>query len=414
MHNNATETPEVPRRPRLPATVIALGVVSLLTDTASEMIYPLLPAFLLSLPGFSKVTLGLIEGVAETTAALLRLPSGVLSDRLPRRKPLILLGYGVAGLVRPLIGLATAPWQALAIRFTDRLGKGIRGAPRDALIADVTAPAARGRAFGFHRAMDHAGAALGPLLAFAFLEIWPGQLTTLFLLAIIPGIAVVLVVLFAVREPARESSPPVAEQTPVDSTGGKASRWSLAAFDPRFRWYLAALVVFVLGNSSDAFLLVRMQDLGMPKQHLPLLWCGFHVAKSLLNLLGGRWADRFESRALVAGGWLLYAVVYLGFGLAQTVSQGIGLFLAYSIYYGLTEPAEKALVAHWSPAGVRGAGFGWFNLAVGIGSLPASLAFGWIWDRPGLGPLAAFGMGAGLALIAAVLLAVTFLVRTKT
>jgi MFS family permease len=434
--STAPKASSPPVRWRLPGTVVALGFVSLLTDMASEMIYPLLPAFLLALPGFSKATLGLVEGVAETTAALLRLPSGVLSDRLPRRKPLIVLGYGVAGLVRPLMGLAVAPWQVLAVRFTDRLGKGLRGAPRDALIADVTAPQGRGRAFGFHRAMDHAGAAIGPILAFAFLTFWPGELRTLFLLAVLPGIAVLLVLILAVREEPRDRVPvvdrhvvdrpvvdtPVTESGPVAPQSASASpssqprspsaHWSLAQFDPRFRWYLAALVIFVLGNSTDLFLLVRLQELGLETRYAPLVWCGFHLAKSLFNLWGGHWTDRVEPGALLLGGWLLYAAVYLGFGLATSVTQGLALFVLYAIYYGLTEPAEKALVARWSPAGARGAGFGWFNLAIGLGALPASLAFGWIWDQPGLGPLAAFGLGAALALTAAALLSVTFVAHS--
>jgi MFS family permease len=416
-----SETTNPPARWRLPGTVVALGFVSLLTDMASEMIYPLLPAFLLALPGFSKATLGLVEGVAETTAALLRLPSGVLSDRLPRRKPLIVLGYGVAGLVRPLMGLAAAPWQVLAVRYTDRLGKGLRGAPRDALIADVTPPEGRGRAFGFHRAMDHAGAAIGPVLAFAFLTFWPGELRTLFLLAVLPGIAVLLVLILAVREEPRDRVPvtesgPVAPQSasasPSSQPRSPSARWSLAQFDPRFRWYLAALVIFVLGNSTDLFLLVRLQELGLETRYAPLVWCGFHLAKSLFNLWGGHWTDRVEPGALLLGGWLLYAAVYLGFGLATSVTQGLALFVLYAIYYGLTEPAEKALVARWSPAGARGAGFGWFNLAIGLGALPASLAFGWIWDQPGLGPLAAFGLGAALALTAAAFLLVTFVAHS--
>ena len=406
---NSNDPPISPPPPgRLPKTVVALGWVSLLTDVASEMIYPLLPRFLVHTLKAGPIGLGLIEGLAESTAALLKLPSGVLSDRMRRRKPLILAGYGLAGLVRPLMGLAVLPWHALAIRMTDRLGKGVRGAPRDALIADVTPPAHRGRAFGFHRAMDHAGAALGPLLAYLFLTIWPGEYRTLFLLTIVPGIAVVLVLLFGVRERDRGGPTPTAA-TAAPSTTAVKSRWRLRHFDRRFGLYMAALTLFVLGNSTDMFLLLRADELGLPPVYLTLLWSGFHVAKSLANLAGGRWADRFDARALLLAGWLVYAAVYLGFGLATSVTQVVALFFAYAAYYGLTEPAEKALVARWSPADIRGAGFGWYNLVLGLGALPASLIFGWLWQSS-WGAKGAFGFGAALALASCGLLAATFLV----
>ncbi|MGE0609315.1 MAG: MFS transporter [Pirellulales bacterium] len=408
--DEAAESGEAPAARRLPATVVALGWVSFLTDVASEMIYPLLPDYLTRVLRANKATIGLIEGVAETTAALLRLPSGVLSDRSGRRKPLILLGYGVAGLVRPLIGLAQNAGTVLGIRFFDRLGKGIRGAPRDAMLADSTVPEQRGRAFGFHRAMDHAGAALGPVLAFAWLAWRPGDVRTLFLLAFVPGIAVLLVLVFGLREPARpagQTSPGGEKPVP------RKFQWNLSSFDKRFPWFLAALLIFVLGNSSDMFLLLRMSELGLETKYVPLLWCAFHLAKSGMNLVGGRLADRYEPRLLLLAGWLLYALVYVGFGLASHWWQALLLFMAYAVFYGLTEPAEKGLVARWSPAGSRGAGFGWFNLVLGIGALPASLVFGFLWDHPRIGSPGAFVCGAALALAACAVLAMTFLQRDE-
>ena len=400
--------------------MIALGWVSLLTDVATEMVFPLLPRFIDTVLGAGKLGLGLIEGVAESTAALVRLPSGVWSDRLRRRKPLVLAGYSVAGLVRPLMGLAVAPWQALVIRFTDRLGKGMRGAPRDALIADVTDPSVRGRAFGFHRAMDHAGAAIGPVLAFVFISLWPMHLRTLFLLTLVPGLIVLAVLLIAVREPPRR---PATSDLPEDHPSGPPAltesaagvqssqpgpRWSLAAFAPHFRWFLLALVVFTLGNSTDAFLLIRAEELGVPYRYLPLLWFAFHVAKSAANLFWGRWSDRLDPRRLILAGWLVYAAVYLGFGFAHTVLEVAVLFLLYAVYYGLTEPAEKALVALWVPADLRGTAYGWYNLMIGVMALPASLIFGGIWQLTAWGAPAAFAFGAALSLVAAALLAMTF------
>lgn len=391
-----------PARARLPRAVVGLGWVSLLTDVSSEMIFPLLPRFIDQTLGAGKLGVGLIEGAAESTAAILRLPSGVLSDRLSRRKPILYFGYGLAGLVRPLVGLATAMWQVLLIRFLDRTGKGLRGAPRDALIADAAAPGLRGRAYGFHRAMDHAGAAIGPVLATLFLLVWPDQVRSLFLITIVPAIAVLFVLWRAVPEERRDRS--------GQDRGRRLEQfWSLSKFPVRFRIYLASIFLFTLGNSSDAFLLLRAEELGLRPAFLPLLWFVFHVGKSGANLMGGRWSDSIEPRRLILLGWLVYALVYVGFGMATTAAQAVGLFFAYTIFYGLTEPAEKALVAQWAPAEIRGAAFGWYSLALGVAALPASLAFGWIWQRTALGAAGAFGFGALLAAVGAAVLSVTFL-----
>lgn len=382
-------TPPAPR-PALPRNVKVLGGTSLLNDVASEMIFPLLPAFLLTALGGNRFYLGVIEGVADSLASLLKLWSGGRSDRAGRRKGFVLFGYSLAGLSRPLIGLVVAPWQLLAVRVADRIGKGVRAAPRDALIADSTDPSARGRAFGFHRAMDHLGAAIGPLLATGFLLVWPGELRTLFLLAIVPGVLVVVLLVVGLTE-----APPV---TPPK----EAVHLSLAPFDRNFRLYLLALVVFTLGNSSDAFLLVRAAELGVPVVWLPVLWCVFHVAKSSGNLLLGGGVDRFGPRPFLYLGWGVYAAVYLAFGLATAAWEAWVLFLCYAVFYGLTEPAEKTLVAQLAGGERKGLAYGWFNFAVGVATLPASLLFGALYQW--FGPLAAFGGGAGLALAAAALM----------
>src|SRR5947207_1163890 len=260
---------------KLPANVKLLGAASLLNDIASEMIFPLMPAFLLTVLHGNKVSLGLIEGVADSVASLLKLWSGAWSDRAGWRKSFVVFGYGVTALVRPLSGLAAFPWQLFAVRISDRIGKGVRTSPRDALIADSTDPSIRGRAFGFHQAMDHLGAAVGPVLATLFLLRWPNHLRMLFLLTIIPGLAVVALLLFGLRE------------VPAKQQPSEKLKLTLKPFGWHFRIYLAELFIFTLGNSSDAFLLLRAQEQGVSQAYLPLLWCAFHVVKSGSNLLAG-------------------------------------------------------------------------------------------------------------------------------
>jgi MFS family permease len=378
---------------RLPGNVRVLGAASLLNDVASEMAYPLLPRFLVQVLGATPLGLGVIEGAAESVASLLKLWSGGWSDRAGRRKRFVVAGYGLPALVRPLTGLALAPWHLLAIRLTDRVGKGLRTSPRDALIADSTAPDIRGRAFGFHRAMDHLGAALGPLLAMAFLWWRPDGLRTLFLLTLLPGLAVVVLVAGCLRE------------TPTPPRPREPFRWTLAPFGPGFRRYLLALAVFTLGNSSDAFLLLRAGELGVPTPLLPALWCAFHAVKSVGSRLAGHAVDRFGPRRFIFLGWGVYAAVYLAFALATAAWHAWAFFLVYALYYALTEPAEKTLVTRLAGASHKGLAFGWYHLAVGSVSLPASVLFGALYRVETWGPAVAFGSGAALAFLAALLLA---------
>jgi MFS family permease len=386
--NDASSSPAAPAA--LPRNVKVLGVVSLLNDIASEMIFPLLPGFLLTALGGNRFYLGVIEGAADSVGSFLKLWSGGRSDKAGRRKGFVLVGYCLASFVRPLIGVITAPWQLLVIRVGDRLGKGIRTSPRDALIADSTEPAIRGRAFGFHRAMDHLGAAIGPLLAAGFLWLWPDQLRGLFLLTLIPGMVVVGLLSAGLREAPATEPPP------------ETVRLTLQPFDRRFRLYLLSLVVFTLGNSSDAFLLVRAGELGVPTLLLPVLWCAFHVVKSLSNLLLGQAVDRYGPRGFIFLGWFVYAGVYLAFALATTAWEAWAFFLVYALFYGLTEPAEKTLVTRLVGSERKGLAFGWFHFAVGIATLPSSLIFGALYQS--YGAWMAFGWGAALALIAALIL----------
>lgn len=374
--------------------MIALGVVSFFTDVSSEMIYPLLPLFLTATLGASASALGIIEGAAETTASLLKLASGWWSDRVRRRKPLVVAGYTLAALARPLVAAAQSAGHVLAVRLTDRVGKGIRNSPRDALIADSVDPSIRGRAFGFHRAADHAGAVLGPLVAFVLLQLAGMELRSVFWLALIPGAAAVLTVSIFVRDVPRAPTAP-----PQESSGIRDADAAGATGLPRSFWtYLAVVFVFTLGNSTDAFLLLRASQLGVPTAFIPILWAALHVVKSAASTPGGVLADRVGRVPALAIGWGIYATAYVGFAFATAAWHAWALFLAYGLFFALAEPAERALVADFVPASRRGTAFGWFHLVVGIGMLPASLVFGLVWDAAGA--RAAFLLGAALSIAA--------------
>ena len=390
-------------RARLGQNVVALAAVSFFTDMSSEMIYPLLPVFLTTTLGASAGMLGLIEGAAETTAALLKLASGWWSDRVQRRKPLVVFGYALASVARPLIAAAQSAGQVLAIRLTDRVGKGLRGAPRDALIADSADPAFRGRAFGVQRAADHAGAVVGPLLAFALLQWWGVGMRSVFWLAAIPAAASVAIVVYGVRETGAGRARGAMERAPAPAfavPGGAMVDASEARALPGTFWgYLAVLLVFTLGNSTDAFLLVRARQLGVPVALIPILWALLHVVKSAASTPGGALSDRAGRVPSIVAGWTVYALVYVGFAFASAPWHAWALFAAYGLVFALTEGPERALVADIVGAARRGTAYGFFNLTIGLGALPASVMFGVLWDCFGAG--VAFGTGAALAMIAA-------------
>lgn len=378
----------------LPRTVIILGVASLLTDLSSEMIYPLLPVFLSGVLGAGALALGVIEGVAESAASLLKVVSGWWADRMPRRKPFVVAGYGLSGAVRPLIGLALSWPVVLALRLGDRVGKGIRTSPRDALIADVTPEDRRGTAYGLHRAMDHAGAVAGPLVAAALL-ILPGiTLRHVFLLAAVPAALVIVVLVAGVRERPRAGTA-AARPTPGLTV-------PLRELGPGYRRFLLAVLVFTLGNSTDAFLLLRLHAVGVTPAWVALLWSFHHVVKMGATYLGGRLSDRLGRRPLMLAGWSLYGLVYLGFALTADPTALVVVFLVYGVTFGLTEPVERAWVAGLIPAHLRGTAFGGFHGTVGIGALPASLIFGALWKT--CGAPVAFLAGGALAVVACLLL----------
>jgi MFS family permease len=379
-------------------SVVALGWVSFLTDVSSDMIYPLLPTFLTRTLGAGPAAIGVIEGVAETTASLTKIGSGIWSDRVRRRKPIVVLGYAVAALVRPLVAFARAWTQVLAIRFTDRVGKGIRTSPRDALLADIVPSEKRGRAFGLQRAMDNAGAFVGPLLAALLLKLAFVDERTVFLLAAIPGIAAVVVLLLAVPDPARRTE--VARD--LNPFGDQTQKGPKAPL-PRVFWRVVAIFgFFTLANSTDAFLLLRAQQAGVAIWQLPLLWSFFQGVKAATGVPGGAVADRVGRVPAITLGWLVYSVSYAGFAFVSRPLAVWGLIALYAAFYGLTEGSERAFVADLVPERLRGRAYGIFHAAIGIAALPASVIFGVLWNR--FSPRVAFLTGAAVALAAAVAL----------
>jgi MFS family permease len=393
---------------RIPRPVWLLGWSSLFTDAATEMIYPVLPVYLARVLGAGAFSLGLIEGVAEASNSFLKVASGWASDRWTRRKPIVIAGYSLSSAARPLIALTTTWPQVLLIRALDRMGKGIRGAPRDVMLARFATPSTRGRVFGFHRAMDHTGAILGPVIATAVLYFAPGEYRLLFGLTLIPG-AIAVALLFLVPEPdARIHETPNSQvPTPKESIANRRSQITDRTFEEklprRLLTFLAVLLVFSLGNSADAFLLLRLSDVLGSATYIPLLWAGLHVVKASLSTWGGALSDRLGRKRVIVIGWAVYAIVYLGFAAARDAWTLIAWFLAYGSYFALTEGAEKALVADLTPAGRQGTAFGLYNAALGVGALAASVAFGFLYDR--FGAPVAFGTGSALAACAAVLLA---------
>jgi MFS family permease len=378
---------------RLPPQVVLLGLAALLNDVASEMIYPLLPLFLTSTLGATPIVVGLIEGAADGLSSILKYFSGSWSDRVPRRKPFIATGYALAAGSRVLIALASVWPLVLTARLVDRTGKGLRSAPRDALISDVTPPESRGRAFGFHRALDHTGAVIGPLLATAALMVF--SMRFVFLLAVIPGVIGVLLIVFGLREEPRSSA---AESAAATQKQGDAA-------PPKKFWHaMSAIALFSLANSSDVFLLLQAHAAGVAAELLPLLWAAHHVVKSLISTPAGALSDRIPRKHLLVAGWLLYAAVYFFFPAASTLPLFLTLFIIYALPFALTEGAERAWIAGLVPAGARGKSFGIYYLVNGFGVLGGTALFGLLYQE--VAPRAAFATGAALA-VGAALVALT-------
>jgi MFS family permease len=374
----------------LPRTVWLIGLISLVNDSASEMLYPLIPLYLASVLMAGPRALGIIEGIAEATASLLKLFSGVIVDRTRRAKPWIVFGYGLAGLGRPLIAFVGSwPWL-LAIRFADRVGKGLRSSPRDALLAASVPAERRGLAFGLHRAMDNAGAVIGPLVA-ALLLAAQVPMHDIFLWSVVPAV-LCLALALAIREPVAEAA-----------ASPKAFDWRLRDMPPLFKRYLAVVALFTLGNSSNMFLLLRARELGVAEATIPLLWAAVALVATLFSTPLSALSDRFGRMHLLVGGYVAYGLFYLVLGsMARDGLLLFALFGFYGLFMAATEGVEKALVADLAPAERRGTAFGWFNLTAGVMLLPASLVFGWLWQA--VSSWAAFGFSGVCALLAGVLL----------
>jgi MFS family permease len=375
--------------------VVSLGWVSLLTDIATEAAYPLLPEFLKSI-GAGAGALGIMEGIAESTSAILKWAAGSASDRR-RRKPFVLAGYAVATLARPFLAIATQSWHVVLVRTTDRIGKGIRTAPRDALLAHAVPAERRGYAFGFHTMMDNVGAAIGPLAAFALVHFFGWSMRAVFAATLVPGLLAVATVFWGVNEeraPAPEGPGAVAKAAAPDTTARR--------LPASLRGYLGIVFLFTLGASADSFLMLRISDLGLDVGWVPLAWISLSLSKALLNMPGGKLSDRIGRRRAQVAGWLVYAAAYALFPFAQTVATTWLLLVAYGAYYGLTEGGEKALLADLAPPELRGRAFGALHAVTGLGVLPANLLFGALYSRH---VAAAFWFSAGCAVAAAALLA---------
>lgn len=377
----------------IPRPVWLLGWVSLATDAATEAIYPLLPFFLTRVLGASAVSLGIVEGAAEAVNSILKILSGRMADRSRSKRPLVLFGYGVSSLARPFIAVTQTWGQVFAVRVLDRVGKGVRSAPRDAMLATWATPETRGKVYGFHRAMDHTGAVVGPVLASLFLLFYPGEYRTLFALTIIPGAIAVILIMF-VREERTGAVRTSNEEVRASNEQVRAS--NVIPLPREFTRFMLVLTLFTLGNSTDAFLLLKLTDAAGSARFIPLMWAALHVVKASTSIAGGSWSDRIGRRSVIAAGWLVYAVVYAAFALSETLPVLFSWFLLYGFYFGFAEGTEKALVADLAPAARRGFAFGVYNAVQGLGSLAASVVFGFVWTEYGTG--AAFGVGAALAL----------------
>lgn len=378
---------------QMPRTVWLIGLISFINDSASEMLYPLIPLYLASVLMAGPKAMGLIEGVADATSSLLKLVSGVLVDKTKRIKPWLFFGYGLAGLSRPLVAFAGSWVTVLFIRFADRVGKGLRSSPRDALLADAVASHQRGLAYGFHRAMDNGGAVLGPIIAYALLSMHV-PIKDIFLLAIIPATLCLILVLY-VKEPKR---------IPVEST---PLRWKLSEMPVPLKRFLAVVAIFSLGNSSNIFLLFRAKELGVPEAYVPLLWAVVSLIAALFSTPLASLSDRIGRFPMLLGGYAAFAVVYMSLGLFNQGVIALALsFALYGIFVAATEGVEKAMVADLAPTDKRGTAFGWFNMIVGIFLLPSSVIFGELYES--VSPGIAFAFSAACAVLACILLWIWF------
>lgn len=389
----------------LERNVFFTGLVSFFMDFSSEMIYPLVPIFLSSVLGVSKSVIGLIEGIAESTASLLKVFSGWFSDRIGKRKILLSVGYGISTLSRPIIALSTLWGHVLTFRFIDRFGKGIRGAPRDALIAESTEYKDLGRSFGFHRGMDTLGGVAGPAVAFLLLSLFTGNFRLVFWFSMIPGALAVLTIIFFIKEKRVEKALPHPSLLPL-AKGGIKVDGLLKHFDWRYKAFIAIATLFAVGNSSDVFLILKATDTGIKETQIPIIYLCFNLVYALTAMPAGILSDRIGRKRIMLAGFILFGFIYWGFAIASEQKHIWGLFLLYGVFMGLTEGIQKAYLATIIPKELKATGYGIYNTFVGIAILPASLIGGWLWDK--YGSHATFYYGTATAFVSAFLFLAVF------
>lgn len=374
------------------SNIFFAGITSFLTDTTTKMIYAIMPLFLMSI-GASKTEVSLIEGIAESTASVLKALSGWWSDKIGKNKPFMVIGYGFTAILSPLFSMATSPLQVLIIRFSERVGKGIRTAPRDSLVAGSSNDNDKGRNFGFHKAMDNSGAIIGPLLAFIVLSVFPGDYRKVFIFAILPGILGLLTIIFFVNE-AKKSK----EALP--------KKISLKDFSTKYYMFLGIAFIFTLGNSTDALLLVKANDIGIQALFIPIVYLIFNSVSVVFAVPMGIISDKFGREKLIIFGYILYSLVYFGFGKTSNKVLVILLFVLYGLYSAATDGIQKALVSDLIDKNKRGTGLGIYNSIIGITLLPASLIAGVLYDK--VNNSAPFYFGSIMALISAVLICIFY------
>ncbi|UCG29831.1 MAG: MFS transporter [candidate division WOR-3 bacterium] len=372
----------------LAKNILSLGLVSLFTDLSTEMAYPIIPIFLKEVLKVQPLFIGLIEAIAESTASILKTLSGYVSDRLKKRKLFVFIGYSLSAVVKPLLAIATQGWHVLVVRFSDRVGKGIRTAPRDALIADSAKDKYYGRTYGFHRALDTLGALLGPLSAFVILALSGNNYRLLFGLAIVPGLIAITIVLLGVREIVPEAK--------------RLLKFSLKKIDNRLKVFLIIMAIFTLGNSSDAFLLLRARNIGVSTTMIPLLWLAFNASYFLWSFPAGILSDRIGRRKTIFLGFVIFSICYTAFSFNHSSLIIWFIFIIYGLYYGFTEGNLRAYVADLTTSEIRATAFGIYHTVVGITLLPANLLMGFLWQKFGF--QTALLLGASLSMVSGITL----------
>jgi MFS family permease len=373
-----------------PKNVFVLGMVSLFMDASSEMIYPLVPLYLNNVLHASKTSIGVIEGIAESTASLLKVFSGWLSDRLGKRKTIIFWGYGISVFSRSILATATSWMHVLIYRFTDRTGKGVRTAPRDAVIADSTPKEILGKSFGFHRAMDTVGAVIGPSVAFVLLGIFHDKIQTVFWVSVIPGLFALLTIVFFVTDVRVRN-------------GAERPKISLRGFDVKFRVFLLVVAVFTLGKTSDAFLVLRAQNLGIRAGVIPLLYLTFNVVSAAFSTPAGIIADKVGKRKVILASYLLFALIFIGFGAATRPVHAWLLFGTYGFFVAINEGVQRAYVATIIRPEIKATSYGVYHTVIGLAALPSSIIGGALWQH--IGPQALFYYGAAMSIVSSALFA---------